>query len=213
MCAYNRKDFFYSQAKEHGYRSRASYKLLEINDKYKVLRPKMRVVEFGCFPGGWLQVALEKVGAFGQVVGVDLKAVEQVTVRLKDGAVLTAKTIIGDVLEEATIEQVFEAVGGRVQLLLSDMSPQLSGIRFRDVAFSAELVEQTFRVAPRLLAPGGNVIAKVFPGKEADELFQTVRGSFESLNRLRLKATRDTSTEQYWFGKNYRGALTGKDEL
>lgn len=200
---YQRKDHLYAKAKEEGYRSRAAYKLAELDKKHRLLRAGARVVDLGCFPGGWLQVAAEKVGAAGVVVGVDLKQVEPIPVK---GKVLTAPVIFqGDLNDPEIQRSIVESCGGPADLVLSDMSPQLSGIRFRDAAYSAELVRLALGFCSQVLRPGGSFVAKVFPGQECEEIAPEVRKVFQKFSRENLDSSRRTSNEMYFVGLGFRG--------
>lgn len=197
---YERKDALYEQAKQDGYRSRAAYKLLEIDKKFGLLKKGGTVVDLGCFPGGWLQIAAKKLGASGRVVGIDLVPVAPVASRSNEAPV---SIIEGDAGSEENQRLILELAGGKVSLVLSDMSPQLTGIRFRDAARSAELVELAAAIASQLLEPGGAFVAKIFPGSESDAIFQTIRGSYQSFTRHVLKSSRKTSNEYYFVGRGF----------
>lgn len=199
---YDRKDHLYQRAKDEGYRARSSYKLVEVNKRFKLLRTGSRVVDLGCAPGGWIQVARELAGPRGVVVGVDLERVEP----LADEARSAPVTLIrGDILDSAVRAELLHATGGPVDLLLSDMSPHLSGIRFRDVARAAELGETVFGLAAELLKKGGSIVVKVFPGSETDDLVKANKPRFLRLDRVKLDSTRKTSTEMYLVGLGFNG--------
>ena len=205
---YNRKDHLYKQAKEQGYRSRAAYKLMELDKKHRLLRQGMRVLDLGCYPGGWLQIALEKVGPKGIVIGVDLREVEPVK---EKGA--AAVLIKGDILAEKTQHEIMEHSGGKVNLLLSDLSPSLTGIRFRDAVKSAELVECALNLAAVLLLPGGSLVTKIFPGPECEELAIRFRKAFRQFARPSLDSSRKTSSEMYFVGRDYVGLELEREPL
>lgn len=192
---YQRKDHLYRQAKAEGYRSRAAYKLIELDRKHKLLRKGASVLDLGCYPGGWLQVARQRVGPQGVVVGVDLKEVEP----------LAGTAIIkGDVTTAEVIDALTAALGGRADVIISDLSPALSGIKFADAARSAELTEVAFRTAHQLLKPGGALAAKIFPGPESDQLYADQRKFFARLTRIVLGTSRNSSSEYYLVGKGFR---------
>ncbi len=196
--AYQRKDGFYRKAKEEGYRSRASYKLLELDQRARLLKKGQRVVDLGCFPGGWLQVASDLTGPSGKVVGIDLKDVEPLN---KEGVFIHK----GDISSIENQTQVLSSLGGKADLLLSDMSAPLTGVSFRDACRSAELAELVLELSGSLLKNGGAVVAKVFPSAEADQVFQNYRGSFSSFKRFKLKSTRGSSSELYFVGQGFKG--------
>ncbi len=204
MSNYNRKDRLYRKAKEEGYRSRAAYKLLELNDKLHFLRKGSRVLELGSFPGGWMQVAAEVVGPEGFVIGLDLRPIEPFRREEfpKTLAIRPPKSIEGDLRTEAVQEQLWSLAP--FDVVLSDMSPQLSGITARDNAQVSELFELALEQSSRLLGQGGWFVAKEFPSPEIDQLIERYRERFQRFERTRLKSTRSTSNELYVIGKGFR---------
>jgi len=195
--AYRRKDAFYARAKAAGYRSRAAYKLLELTRRYRLIRPSDHVVDLGAWPGGWLQVAAHCTGSSGVVVGVDTQPIQFL------GAPVT--TLVGDALDTGVEARVREACGGRVDVLLSDMAPKLSGVRDRDMARARELAEAALAIADRLLAPRGRLLLKLFTGPESDAVVAAARRRFESVKLTSTDATRKGSSEVYLIGLGFRG--------
>lgn len=195
--AYNRRDVFYRRAKGEGYRSRAAYKLLELNRRYHLLRPADRVVDLGAAPGGWLQVASQLVGPKGKVVGVDLKIIDT----LKDK---NTTTLQGDIASEETQKKIREILESDADCVLSDLSPSLSGIRDADMSRSIELNRTALRVATRLLRPGGNFLMKSFVGEELNDLAAEIQKWFRSVQRTRPEATRKGSSEIYFCAKGFQ---------
>jgi 23S rRNA (uridine2552-2'-O)-methyltransferase len=195
--AYQRKDTFYARAKQAGYRSRAAYKLLELSRRYQLIERGRRVVDLGAWPGGWLQVAAQLTGPSGRVIGVDLKGVEPL------GAPVT--TIIGDARDPLVQERILAHCGGRVDVLLCDMAPQLTGVRDRDNARALELAEAAVAIGERLLAPGGRLLLKLFDGPEADTVVATARRRFRTVKRTRPEASRKHSAEIYLLCLDFRG--------
>jgi 23S rRNA (uridine2552-2'-O)-methyltransferase len=187
--AYQRKDAFYARAKAEGYRSRAAYKLLELARRYQLIRRGDHVVDLGAWPGGWLQVAAELVGPRGIVVGVDLLAIDP----LPEACV---STVVGDAADPAVLAQVRERCGGRVDVVLSDLAPKLSGVRDRDAARAAALAEAGLAVAEQLLAPGGRLLMKVFSGAEAEAL-ALARRIFTTAKLTKPGSSRRESAEMY----------------
>jgi 23S rRNA (uridine2552-2'-O)-methyltransferase len=196
--AYRRKDSFYARAKAAGYRSRAAYKLAELARRYRVIGRGDHVVDLGAWPGGWLQVAAELVGPTGVVVGIDLQPIE----RLPEP---TVSTIVGDASDPAVQQEVVGRCRGRVDVLLSDMAPKLSGVRDRDSAQAAELAASACELAERILRPGGRLILKLFTGADSDDVVRRVRQGFESVRLTRPEATRKGSAELYLVCLGRRG--------
>jgi 23S rRNA (uridine2552-2'-O)-methyltransferase len=187
---YNRKDTWYRKAKSEGYRSRAAYKLKELDLQFKLFRRGQRVLDLGCAPGGWLQVAANAVGAQGRVVGID---------RLTVAALGLANVFIveGDILAPESLARLREALGGHADLVISDMAPDTSGVGFADHARSIELVRAALDVARSQLRPGGTLVAKVFEGPDLNPLAAEMRTSFGEIRRVRLDTTRKGSRELY----------------
>lgn len=210
---YKRKDHLYNQAKDEGYRSRAAYKLIEIDEKFRLFKNSSKVIDLGCAPGSWLQVTTEKVSAEGLVIGVDRLAtkpfslVEMRACSARCGHKIVSVPIIlvGDILDSQIQAQLIGLAHGKVDLLLSDMSPDLSGVYFKDSVNSAELVEIVFQLAQVVLKPGGAIVTKIFPSNEADEIFKSMQQRWTKLSRVALKATRTTSKEIYFVGIGFKG--------
>lgn len=190
VATYERKDAAYRRAKEEGYRSRAAYKLVEIDDQARLLRPGARVVDLGCWPGAWTQVAARRVGPSGRVVGVDL-------VETGELGLPGATTLQGDVREPAVRERVLAALGGPADVVLSDLAPKLSGIAATDAARHAELVEAAIDAALALLRPGGALLVKLFMDPEYEGLVRRLRASFAAVKTRRPPSTRKGSAEIY----------------
>jgi len=186
-------DFYVRQATEQGWRSRAAFKLLEIDEKDKLLKPGMTVVDLGCAPGGWCQVAANRLKGSGRIVGVDL--LEMVGI----GGVLF---IQGDFTEDAVLAEL-EAAGidGGVDLVLSDMAPNISGVDSADQAKSYYLAELALDFAQRHLKPDGAFLIKVFQGSGFEDYVKQLRATFKSVATRKPKASRDRSREVYLLGK------------
>ncbi|MBI2963011.1 MAG: RlmE family RNA methyltransferase [Deltaproteobacteria bacterium] len=194
---YERKDAFYREAKARGLRSRAAFKLEDLDRR--VLRPGDRVVDLGCWPGGWLQVAARRVGDRGRVVGVDLR-------RLDPLGLAAVRVIQGDVADPATLARVAEALEGPADVVLSDLSPQLSGIRERDEARATELVRLALSFVGRLLRPGGSLVCKIFMNADYPALLAETRSRFGEVTTARSQATRKGSAELYLIARGLRAA-------
>jgi len=199
VSRYQRKDHFHQRAKREGYRSRAAYKLAEIQDTHRLLRPGQRVADLGCWPGGWLQVASEAVGSGGRVVGVDVAAVEPPL------ELANVVAIQGDLTQQAVLEEVLAALGGPADVLLSDAAPKLTGIRDADRAHEQALLAAIEAALPRLLRPGGSLLLKILEGPEAQQAERRLRGRFDQARSVRPKASRKGSSERYLLGRSYRG--------
>lgn len=194
---YNRKDHLYNRAKTEGYRSRAAFKLMEIDDKYKLIRPRCSVLDLGAWPGGWLQVAAARAGAEARLVGIDLTQIE-------DFGAPNIKAFTGDVRDEGVIAAALDFSGGRFDLLLSDMSPKLTGIREVDNSAAVACAELALQVASKALKDGANLVIKVFKSSESDQLIRRYRACFSKLVRAELKSTRQTSNEYYIVGRHFK---------
>src|SRR5258705_4404855 len=158
---YQRKDSFHQRAKREGFRSRAAYKLQEIQRRTQVLRRGQRVIDLGCWPGGWMQVAAREVGSEGRVVGVDLAAIEPPL------EFANAIALIGDLTQPAVRKAVLEAAGGPADVLLSDAAPKLTGVRATDCANEEVLLAAIEAALPELLSARGALVLKLMEGPEA----------------------------------------------
>lgn len=186
------RDAHYRQAKREGYRARSAYKLIEINKRYTVIRPHDDVLDLGAAPGGWLQVIRELTD--GKVVGIDLKRIEP----LQD-----VMLIRGDMTSEKVQKLLIEAVGKKVNTIVSDMSPNISGNYSLDQAQSVYLGEMALRTAEALLERGGNFVVKVFEGDLFQEFLMMLKVRFSRVKVHNPKASRKTSSEVYIIARNY----------
>lgn len=195
---YRRQDTYYRRAKASGYRARSAYKLAELDARFRLLRPGDVVADLGAWPGGWAQVALERVGSTGRVVGVDAIAVEP----------LDASNVVliqGDVLDPATIARVTAELGRPADVVLCDLAPKLSGIRSRDEARCAALVEAALGALPTLLRSGGRLLIKLFMNADYPSTVAALRARFATVRATRPESTRHGSAELYAVGIDYRG--------
>ncbi|MFB6119795.1 MAG: SAM-dependent methyltransferase [Halobacteriaceae archaeon] len=198
------KDDFYNRAKQEGYRARSAYKLQQLDETADLLSDGATVVDLGAAPGGWLQVAAERVGEGGRVVGVDRQRIEAI-----DGV----ETIRGDITDEATRERIRDAVGA-ADTVLSDMAPNMTGEYNVDHARSVHLARQAFETAEELLEAGGDFAAKVFDGQDVAALREDLEETFEYVREVRPEASRDASSELYLVAKGYLTApVRAGDEL
>ncbi len=196
---YNRKDHLYKKAKDDGHRSRAAYKLLEIDQKHKILRYGSKILDLGAWPGGWLQIAASKVGPRGLVVGIDLKEIE-------DFGEPNVRVLQGDVRDKESLEAMLELAGGKYDTVISDMSPKLTGIKEVDSAQTVGCAELALWVAQQTLKHGGSFAVKLFKAAGADEFVKSTRPYFNKVVRLELKSTRKTSNEFYVVGLGFKGS-------
>jgi len=194
---YNRKDHLYQKAKEQGYRSRASFKLLELNKKYSLVKRGSRILDLGAWPGGWLQAASEHMGETGIAVGIDLVEIE----RFNDPRILELQ---GDVRDEEVVQKAISFAGGLFDVVVSDMSPKLTGIPEVDRTATVGLNELALWVCKTTLVKGGAFVTKVFKGNETEEFVRAARPSFDKVVRTELDATRKTSQEFYVVGMGYK---------
>jgi 23S rRNA (uridine2552-2'-O)-methyltransferase len=185
-------DAYVHRAKEQGYRSRAAFKLIEIDSRERLLRPGARVVDLGAAPGGWSQVAARRTAPGGRVVAIDLLPI----------APISGVTIIqGDFLDEPARRSIVEALGGEADLVLSDLSPNLSGIAAADQARMAELVEQAALFAVSVLGGKGAFVCKIFHGGAFDGVLAELKRSFRSVAVRKPAASRGESRETYLFAR------------
>ena len=185
-----RRDEYYNKAKQQGYRSRSAYKLKQLDDTADLIGAGDTVLDLGAAPGGWLQVATERAEE-GRVVGVDRQRIEEI-----EGV----ETIRGDLTEEATHEKL-KADIGEADLVLSDMAPNMSGEYDLDHARSVYLARQALDIARTVLAPGGDLVVKVFDGRDLDDLEADIAAEFEYVRTVRPDASREESSELYLVGK------------
>jgi 23S rRNA (uridine2552-2'-O)-methyltransferase len=197
LTRYDRKDSFHRRAKREGFRSRAAYKLAEIDERHRLLRRGARVVDLGCWPGGWLQVAAAAVGSAGRVVGVDVARVDP----LPEPCVVVLQA---DLAEPGLAARILAALGGPADLLLSDAAPKLTGIRDRDRAQEEELLQTVEALVPQLLRPGGDLLVKILESPEARALERRLAARFERAKALRPAASRQGSSERYLLARGLR---------
>ncbi len=200
--SYKSQDPYYKKAKAEGYRSRAAYKLLELQQRFHIIKAGDVVVDLGAAPGGWLQVAAKLVGHSGLVIGIDLQPID--TVREQNIIVLQ-----GDITSPATQQRIKEHLGAPAHCLLSDLAPRLSGIRDADTARCLELNRTALNVAAQLLNPGGTLVLKSFVNEELQAFTLELKKHFAAVQRTRPEATRQTSSEFYFCAKGFRAYIDG----
>ncbi len=191
----HRHDRYYKKARKEQFASRAVYKLEALDQRFQLLRPDQRVLDLGCSPGGWLQYCAQRVGPRGHVVGIDrlpLRIALPPHVRVVQADITegNAQVLLGD-LE-------------RFDVVLSDMAPDTSGIKFADAVKSVALVRRALHLAQQTLVPGGHLVAKVFVGAEFDELLAEIKQSFRRVKMSKPESSRKESVEQYIVARERR---------
>lgn len=190
-------DPYVKQAQKDGYRSRAAYKLIEINEKDKLIRPGMLMMDLGSAPGGWSQIAGRMVGATGRVIASDILPMDSLD---------NVDFIQGDFTDDKVFQQILDLLDGRrPDLIVSDIAPNISGVGVADQAASMYLVELVLDMARQVLKPGGNFVANVFQGEGSDEYLRDVRRSFEKVMVRKPAASRPRSREVYFVAKGFKG--------
>lgn len=197
--AYNPRDAFYKKAKREGYRSRAAYKLLELHQRFRLIKPGDRIVDLGAAPGGWLQIAAKLAGPKGKVMGVDLQRIEPLNVP-------NVVVVEADIDAPELQQQISDWLGAPADLVLSDLSPKLSGIPDADASRTAELNRAALAAAIRLLRRGGGFLVKSFVGEELQSFTAELKKHFRSVQRTRPEASRRGSSEIYFYAKEFFNA-------
>ncbi|MDH5786319.1 MAG: 23S rRNA (uridine(2552)-2'-O)-methyltransferase RlmE [Chromatiales bacterium] len=188
-------DEFVARAQQEGYRSRATYKLLEVNDKDKLLKRGMTVVDLGAAPGGWSQVVADIVGEEGMVVALDILPMDPLP---------GVEVLLGDFQEAAVFNHLLDTLGGRpVDVVMSDMAPNMSGMRSIDQPRAIYLCELTLDLARSVLKPGGTMLLKLFQGEGSDEFIRECRNTFRKVVIRKPAASRARSREVYVLALNY----------
>ena len=190
-------DPYVKKAQKDGYRSRASYKLLEIQEKYRLIRPGMSVIDLGAAPGGWSQVTSRLIGGQGRLIASDI---------LEMDSIPDVTFIQGDFSQDEVLAQILEAVGNsHVDLVISDMAPNMSGTPAVDMPKAMFLCELALDLATRVLKPGGDFLIKIFQGEGFDVYLKDARKKFDKVQMLKPDSSRDRSREQYMLGRGYKG--------
>lgn len=190
------KDPYVKQARESHYRSRAVYKLQEIDQRDKLIKPNYCVVDLGSAPGSWSQYASERIGANGRVFAVDILPMEPV-----DGVIFTQGDFTDETVEKAFLQQIGEK---GADLVISDMAPNLTGIRVTDQARSMAMAELIYDFCHQALKPGGDLLIKLFEGAGTSEYRQLLREHFDKVMTRKPGASRDKSREFYILARSYR---------
>ena len=190
-------DPYVKMAQKDGYRSRASYKLLELQEKDRLIRPGMSVIDLGAAPGGWSQVTSRLIGGQGRLIASDI---------LEMDSIPDVTFIQGDFTQDEVLAQILEAVGNtEVDLVISDMAPNMSGTPAVDIPKAMFLCELAIDLATRVLKPGGDFLIKIFQGEGFDVYLKETRKKFDKVQMLKPDSSRDRSREQYLLARGYRG--------
>jgi 23S rRNA (uridine2552-2'-O)-methyltransferase len=190
-------DPYVARAKREGYRSRAAFKLLEIDEKYNILKPGQRVVDLGAAPGGWSQIAAKKVGPKGKIVGIDLLPIDPMA---------GVEFIELDFLDESAPGKLIEMLGGPADVVMSDMAANTTGHKKTDHLRIIGLAEAAIYFAREILAPGGAFVAKVFQGGTENQLLTDLKRDFAVVRHVKPAASRADSAELYVLATGFRGA-------
>ena len=197
MPTYEPHDKFYHKARALGLPSRAAFKIEEIIARNRLLGSGARIVDLGCAPGGWLAILVAAAGASGRVVGVDLARVKNPPA----GAI----TIVADILDPTVAARVHSELGGRADLVTSDLAPKLTGIAARDEARSRELIDCALGFAITMLKPGAAMVVKLFMGAQFKDIVDSFKRHFGNVEVTRTKASRPGSSELYIVAREFRG--------
>ena len=189
-------DPYVAEAKRQGYRSRAAFKLIQLDDKFHLLAPGKRVVDLGCAPGGWCQIAVSRVGRNGKVVGIDYLEMDPVT---------GAEILQLDFLDPTAPDRLKSALDGNADIVLSDMAAPTTGHAPTDHLRVMALAETAYEFAAEVLAPGGSFVAKVFQGGTERSLLDRLKRDFTSVRHAKPPASRQDSAEVYVVAMGFRG--------
>lgn len=192
-----KRDYYYKRAKEENYRSRAAYKLKQAIKRYNFIRPGDVVIDLGAAPGGWLQVAREIVGDKGFVLGVDIREIEPLSYE-------NIYTLVGDIMESDTLKRIKAVLPRPVDVVLSDVSPNISGVWELDHIRQIELADRSLEIALSTLRGGGTVFIKVFQGELLEEFLKKVKMHFNQTRIVKPEASRKESAEIYVLGIGLR---------
>ncbi|MCK4424469.1 RlmE family RNA methyltransferase [Candidatus Bathyarchaeota archaeon] len=192
-----KRDYYYKRAKEEKYRSRAVYKLFQAVKKYRFIKHGDVVVDLGAAPGGWIQAAKEIVGSEGFALGVDIKPIEPFSVR-------NVKTIIGDIREQDTLRQIIELIPRKADVVVSDVSPNISGVWELDHARQIDLAQKALEIATEVLKADGNFFVKVFQGDMLNDFIAKMKRRFDVVKIIKPKASRARSSEIFILGMHLK---------
>ena len=194
--AFNRKDGYYRQAKREGKRSRATYKIEELDQRFRVFKKGQKILELGAAPGGWMEYIAKRVGRAGSILGLDLQAITNLPSP-------PCKTLIADILDPETGDLIDALVTPPFDGAVSDLAPNLTGIKATDQANSIAILETALKLVEKRLADGGFFICKVFQGNELKSFQLQLKNRFAKVTLAKPKASRKTSTEIYLVATGY----------
>ena len=197
MSNFKVKDHYFDKAKRENFMARSVYKLEEIDERYKILKPGMLVVDFGYHPGSWIQYTSRIIGDEGRVVGIDVREVNKKLSGVKNVRVYQKDIFDIHDLKQLDVDRQFDVV-------LSDMAPNTTGIKSLDQDRSLNLVESVFGLLPKFLTPGGNFVIKVFDSQHAQNYLKDQKNLFKEFHYLKPKSTRSISKEFFVIGKNFK---------
>ena len=190
---YKKPDHFTRKAKKEGFAARSVYKLEEIQRRFHLFKPGMKVVDLGCYPGSWSKYLIQQVGRNGSVVGVDLSAP-----RFGGGQWIERSVF------DVTVEELLIALDGNADVVVSDMAPATTGNRLGDHVLQIELADRAWQIATQILKPKGSFVAKVFDGEEANDYCARVKAQCAKTKRLKPEATRRQSREFFLVGQGFQ---------
>ena len=185
-----KREYYYKKAKEENYRSRATYKLVQANEKYGFIQRNDIVVDLGAAPGGWIQAARKMTGKNGFVLGVDLKPIDPFTQEY-------VRTIVADLTESGIVEEIRSFLPREADVVISDAAPNITGVWDVDHARQIDLATKSLEIAQCILRPSGNFFVKVFEGDLLNDFIQTVKNLFETVKIVKPQASRAKSSEMY----------------
>jgi 23S rRNA (uridine2552-2'-O)-methyltransferase len=197
-----KNEYYYKKAKEENYRSRATYKLVQANEKYGFIKLRDVVVDLGAAPGGWIQAARKVTGKHGFVLGIDLKPIEPFPQEY-------IRTIVGDLTEPGMADQILSFLPRKPDVVISDAAPNITGVWEVDHARQIDLANMALNIALDILRPGGSFFVKLFQGDLMDEFIQTVKGHFTEVKFVKPQASRAKSSEMYLLAL---GLITKREE-
>lgn len=200
-----KREYYYKKAKEENYRSRATYKLVQANEKYGFIQRDDIVVDLGAAPGGWIQAARKMTGKNGFVLGVDLKPIDPFTQEY-------IRTIIADFTETGTVEQILSFLPRKADVVLSDAAPNIIGVWEVDHARQIDLATKALEIAQCILRPNGNFFVKVFEGDLLNDFMLTVKALFDTVKMVKPQASRAKSSEMYLLALGLKAAHKCEEE-